>query len=238
MANEPEVRRPRAGAQGDIVDAFGAVRHMTGSLPEAISINCEGCEYAVVERLAGAPELLRALNYIDISWHVVPVARRLEIRCAAEAALERAGFELVYFSVFGWQGWAKKTRPAAAAETARRLRALEYHRTCQAQGIGLATDHADRAVLSKRGCAERASARPECGSHIMWSPANHAAWGCFCCPRAPADSAAAAGELGEPNPSWELWRVGELLEPAEPGPEPVESPPVEAARGRARSDVS
>lgn len=86
-------------------DALFHIEDETGQSPEAISFNCEGCEYPSLLSFVTSPWLGK-VRYIQFSWHIVNMPERVETRCRVESALRQAGYELVYFSYYGWQGWA------------------------------------------------------------------------------------------------------------------------------------
>jgi FkbM family methyltransferase len=91
-----------------MVDAQHVMAHVaasSGKDPEALSLNCEGCEYDTLSRLLETGWLKR-LSYVQVSWHLVDIPDRLERRCNIETGLRRAGFKKVYVSYFGWEGWA------------------------------------------------------------------------------------------------------------------------------------
>lgn len=76
--------------------------HLT---PKAISINCEGCEYAVMEDFVRSPYLGK-VTHISLSWHsLVSIPQRHERRCAIENSLLKACYKRTYHSDWGWQGW-------------------------------------------------------------------------------------------------------------------------------------
>lgn len=82
------------------------VERTADEAPIALSFNCEGCEYSSLASFVDS-KWLGKVSYLQVSWHLAsPVVRRREMRCDIEEALSRAGYELVYYSYFGWQGWA------------------------------------------------------------------------------------------------------------------------------------
>lgn len=89
----------------DIDTALRRARDETQQVPEALSINCEGCEYDLLPRLLET-EWLGKLRFLQMSWHLPKLAGRLEIHCLVSRKLREAGYRRVYKSYFGWEGWA------------------------------------------------------------------------------------------------------------------------------------
>ena len=65
----------------DIVDIFDEYNLTAVSL---LSINCEGCEYEVLERLLCSKYIMRVQQRIIVGWHewLLPKERRRSWRCS------------------------------------------------------------------------------------------------------------------------------------------------------------
>jgi len=84
----------------------------TGKVPDVVSINCEGCEYEVLGRMAQTGWLGK-VPFVQLSWHVVGgVPDRLGQRCAIEQYFWKF-YDPAYHALYGWQGW--KLKPPAAS---------------------------------------------------------------------------------------------------------------------------
>lgn len=85
------------------------VQQLTGKVPDAVSINCEGCEYDVLTRMAQTGWLGK-IGFLQMSWHVVGgVPNRVAQRCAVEQVLWN-NYDPQYHALYGWQGWKLKAR--------------------------------------------------------------------------------------------------------------------------------
>ena len=75
-----------------------------GYVPEVVNINCEGCEYAVMQRIV-EKGWLGKIQYIQLSWHVPGgFPERVAKRCKIEEALLQK-YDRTYSSEAGWVGW-------------------------------------------------------------------------------------------------------------------------------------
>ncbi|CAK0807140.1 unnamed protein product [Prorocentrum cordatum] len=82
---------------------------------DVLSVNCEGCEYAVLERLL-AKGWLDLLKVVQVSWHASSqIQQRVERRCALRAELQRR-LRPLYQADFGWEGWSALPRAYAVDE--------------------------------------------------------------------------------------------------------------------------
>jgi FkbM family methyltransferase len=91
------------------------VRTATGKVPDVVSINCEGCEYGVLSRMAQTG-WLGAVPFLQLSWHVPSgIPDRVPQRCAIEKVL-LAKYNPAYHALYGWQGWSLKTAPSFLQE--------------------------------------------------------------------------------------------------------------------------
>lgn len=83
------------------------VRTWTGKVPDVVSINCEGCEYDVLSRMAQTG-WLGTVPFVQLSWHVVGgVQDRVTQRCNIEKVLWEK-YDPAYHALYGWQGWRLK----------------------------------------------------------------------------------------------------------------------------------
>ena len=108
-----EISVPVRGIQ----DSFGmmartvlAPTENSDSVTYAVSINCEGCEYEILEALLQTTEVRhKQVKFVGVSWHLLSPFKthelRVQKRCSLEKGLEEAGFRKNYNSYFGWQGW-------------------------------------------------------------------------------------------------------------------------------------
>merc|ERR1719162_2196916 len=80
----------------------------TGKVPDVVTVNCEGCEYEVLSRMAQMGWLGR-VPFVQFSWLIVGgVYDRLAQRCAIEQVLWDS-YNPVYHALYGWQGWRLKS---------------------------------------------------------------------------------------------------------------------------------
>ena len=106
-----EVKVPVRGIQ----DSFGMMARRVlapteNSVTYAVAINCEGCEYEILEALLQTTEVRhKQVKFVGVSWHLLSPFKthelRVQKRCSLEKGLEEAGFRKNYNSYFGWQGW-------------------------------------------------------------------------------------------------------------------------------------
>lgn len=86
-------------------EVLSQITREVGRVPEAISFNCEGCEYPSMVSFIES-SYLGKVRYLQFSWHMTKQEGRIEMRCRVESALRGMGYQLVYWSYFGWQSWA------------------------------------------------------------------------------------------------------------------------------------
>lgn len=80
------------------------IKEITGQIPDVVSVNCEGCEYTTLKRMADK-NWIGTVPYVQMSWHNVDrVEDRVKHRCEVDEIL-REKYDPVFFSDFGWQGW-------------------------------------------------------------------------------------------------------------------------------------
>jgi FkbM family methyltransferase len=90
----------------DVNSILEGIVQQTGVTP-VVSINCEGCEYAVLARMLGTGWFGK-VPFIQMSWHLADkVPNRLATRCAIEKVLRRS-YTPTFGSFYGWQGWTLK----------------------------------------------------------------------------------------------------------------------------------
>jgi len=88
----------------DVDQVLSWVEKETGQVPDLLSMNCEGCEYTVMQRMAAKGWLAKLPN-IQLSWHVAgDVPDRVAKRCSAEKLLWQS-HKRIFQSAFGWVGW-------------------------------------------------------------------------------------------------------------------------------------
>lgn len=88
----------------DVNQVLSWVQKETGQVPDLLSMNCEGCEYSVMQRMAESGWLAKLPN-IQLSWHVAgDVPDRVSKRCSIEKLLWQS-HKRIFQSSFGWVGW-------------------------------------------------------------------------------------------------------------------------------------
>lgn len=90
----------------DITHALESVRKESGEYPEAMSFNCEGCEYPSLDRYLRSP-LAGKVKHLQVSWHLVDIPDRAQKHCQIKDLLKEAGYVQTYFSYFGWEGFSR-----------------------------------------------------------------------------------------------------------------------------------
>lgn len=91
----------------DVNAVLSEVRAAAGRNPDVVSVNCEGCEYAVLRRMAETG-WLQVVRYVQLSWHTANgVPDRVSARCGIESEL-RLQYQPVWWSDYGWQAWQLK----------------------------------------------------------------------------------------------------------------------------------
>ena len=89
-----------------IVDA--AVAFHSFSRIDTLQLNCEGCEYEVLERLLQAPAALGVVREIEVQFHLDwGKQNSTERYCRIEAGLRAASFDLDYRHPFLWERWSR-----------------------------------------------------------------------------------------------------------------------------------
>lgn len=88
----------------DVDEVFLEIQKETGQVPDMLNMNCEGCEYAVMQRMLHRGWLER-LAFIQLSWHLAgDVKDRVGQRCSAEKRLWQSHGR-TFKSEYGWIGW-------------------------------------------------------------------------------------------------------------------------------------
>lgn len=88
----------------DVDDILSKIQQQEGLAPDVLSVNCEGCEYAVMKRVVDQGWLGK-IKYIQLSWHTpADIEDHVARRCKIEEALLQS-YERVYYSFSGWVGW-------------------------------------------------------------------------------------------------------------------------------------
>jgi FkbM family methyltransferase len=94
----------------DIDKVLKWVQGQTGQVPDLLSMNCEGCEYRTMQRLA-EKGWLEKIPFVELSWHrASDVQNRVAKRCAVEKVLS-GSHKRFFRSNFGWVGWQAKHVP-------------------------------------------------------------------------------------------------------------------------------
>ena len=74
-----------------------------------MQINCEGCEYEVLERLLESPRELAVVRAIEVQFHLDwGVQTDTKRYCSIESGLRAAHFELDYRHPFLWERWQRR----------------------------------------------------------------------------------------------------------------------------------
>lgn len=88
----------------DVDDILNSVQQKIGYVPDVVNINCEGCEYAVMQRIVDRGWLGK-IHYIQLSWHTpADIMDRVAKRCKIEQALLQS-YDRTYYTHPGWVGW-------------------------------------------------------------------------------------------------------------------------------------
>lgn len=91
----------------DIDEILKGVRKEIGSFPDVLNVNCEGCEYAVMQRIADQG-WIKHFRHIQLSWHTPDaVTDRVAKRCKIEEAVRKT-HDLVWFGGPGWMAWQRR----------------------------------------------------------------------------------------------------------------------------------
>ena len=107
-ASTDEVRGEACSSPARIVDAAVAIGGF--ARVDLLQINCEGCEYTVLERLLEVPSAFGAVRSVEVQFHLDWGAQTDTARyCRIEAGLRGAAFELDYRHPFLWERWSRRT---------------------------------------------------------------------------------------------------------------------------------
>jgi len=92
------------GQLRDVDEVLSWVQKETGHAPDLLSMNCEGCEYKVMQRM-GEKGWLAKVPFVQLSWHPAgDVKDRVKKRCGVEKLLWQTHTR-AFKSDFGWVGW-------------------------------------------------------------------------------------------------------------------------------------
>lgn len=90
----------------DVDELLNQIQVETGQVPDMVNMNCEGCEYAVMNRLL-EKGWLEKLPFIQLSWHLAgDVEDRVGKRCNVEKRLWQTHAR-TFRAGYGWIGWQK-----------------------------------------------------------------------------------------------------------------------------------
>ena len=108
-------------APGWIVDAAHTLRRFARI--DLLQINCEGCEYEVLERLlswpaSSAQSPLAAVRAIEVQFHLAIGPQSETSRyCRIEERLRERGYSLDYRFPFTWERWSRRRHAAGPASS-------------------------------------------------------------------------------------------------------------------------
>ena len=92
----------------DIVDASTAFSNLTGRDVGLLHVNCEGCEYEMLESIIKSG-LHWKIKIIQFGTHFFPEVPRLTERyCAIRSELSKS-HRMVYGTAFAWERWDRKS---------------------------------------------------------------------------------------------------------------------------------
>lgn len=76
---------------------------------DVMQVNCEGCEYDVLERLLERPAALKIVRSIEVQFHLAWGAQNDTSRyCHIESGLRSHGYYLEYRHPFLWERWSRR----------------------------------------------------------------------------------------------------------------------------------
>jgi FkbM family methyltransferase len=107
-ASTDELSGTSCNSPSEIVDAAVALRQFPPV--DVMQLNCEGCEYEVLERLLESPAALATVRSFEVQFHLDWGAQKDTARyCRIEAGLRAAAFALDYRHPFLWERWSKRS---------------------------------------------------------------------------------------------------------------------------------
>ena len=98
----------QCAAPSEIRDVADVI-HRNFTRVDIMQINCEGCEYDVIERLLNAPATaIDRIRAFEVQFHLDWGPQNNTQRyCAIESGLRQAGFALDYRHPFLWERWSR-----------------------------------------------------------------------------------------------------------------------------------
>jgi FkbM family methyltransferase len=109
-----EVSADQADSSNAAGSTCGAIRDAAATLQsfarvDIMQINCEGCEYDVLERLLEQPAVLQVVRSLEVQFHLDwGVQKNTSRYCRIESGLRSQGFRLDYRHPFLWERWARR----------------------------------------------------------------------------------------------------------------------------------
>ena len=92
----------------DVATVLEYADKASNEAPAGMSINCEGCEYDILERFLNTIWFGK-VSALQVSWHNTDDAHRVFRRCKIESQLADAGYERKWWGKWGWVGYALGT---------------------------------------------------------------------------------------------------------------------------------
>ena len=88
-------------------DAAAVVAGFAPRRVNLFQINCEGCEYEVLERLIAQPAELARIDALEVQFHLDWSLTQNETHryCSIERGLRSSGFQMAYRFPFVWERW-------------------------------------------------------------------------------------------------------------------------------------
>jgi FkbM family methyltransferase len=106
-AHAGESKVADASCDAQIRDAAAALRAFTRI--DVMQINCEGCEYAVLERLIEQPAALSVVHSLEVQFHLDWGIQNDTARyCRIENGLRSQGYRIDYRHPFLWERWTRR----------------------------------------------------------------------------------------------------------------------------------
>ena len=87
-----------------------AVALQSFSRVDVMQINCEGCEYDILERLIEQQAVLQVIRSLEVQFHLDRGVQNDTTRyCRIESGLRSRGFQLDYRHPFLWERWTRRS---------------------------------------------------------------------------------------------------------------------------------
>ena len=128
-------------APARIVDVAAALRNF--ARVDLMQINCEGCEYDLLERLLEDSGSIGVVQSVEVQFHLDWGAQRNTTRyCHIERGLRHAAFELDYRHPFLWERWSRRAHEVPLCASGIRGREVEglERQMCCAKSCGACDD--------------------------------------------------------------------------------------------------